>query len=413
MAGIGEEAEDLLMKARCRLLVVSPWYGTMCSLMQWRMDDNIKTMGVRMMNGGTVECLWSRRFVEAIGKVESLMAVFQHEIEHIVRMHIVRHGARDPETSNWATDCCVNGTEAKPNIEGLPMIPIFDKDGNKSGEAPPYWFPENEKDLPTDSTFEEVYDWFDKKKEKIFINMPGGKLSSSGNKQPKSGQKVINGSTVDDHSVWDQSEIGEDEARQIVKDMVEQATKKAGSAPGHLLEAIKSLQDPKVNWKYLLKQFCGRALGGKRRTYARRNRRVDQFGVPGRSNHATVPLLIGVDVSSSVASNGKMLEQFFTEVEAMSHQFKITLVLWDAKVQSINKYHRGDWRKIPSKGGSGTNVIHLFEWLKEKQLLHNVIVVLTDGEVSGWPEPVPTPVLWALTTNAPAPKWGQTVRIEL
>lgn len=422
MGTIGESAEDLVMKARCRLLVMAPWYGTMASLMEWTQNEEVRTMGVRMKNGGRVECMWSAKFVEAVGEVEPLMSVIQHEIEHIVRMHIVRHGARDHQMSNVATDMCVNGTESRPHIDGLPMIPVFDKDGKRLGEAPPFYFPEGEKDLPTDSAYEEVYDWLDKKAEKIFIEMEGGgngpDLHSDAKKQPKKGQKVIKGTTVDDHSVWDKSEVGEDEARQAVKDMVDQATKKAGSAPGHLVDAIKELQDPKVNWKYILKQFCGRCLGGKRKTYARRNRRWDMFGIPGKSNHSTVPLLIGVDVSGSVAGSPRMLEQFFTEIEQMSHQFKITLALWDAKVQMpATRYHRGDWRKIKAFGGSGTNPIFFFEYLKEQRLLHNVIIILTDGEFGGqWPEPVNTPTLWAIATNRPGSvkvPWGQVVEVEL
>lgn len=419
MGTIGESAEDLVMKARCRMLVMMPWYGTMASLMEWTQNDEIRTMGVRMKNGGRVECLWSSKFVNAIGEVEPLMAVIQHEIEHIVRMHVVRHGARDHDLSNVSSDMCVNGTEGHSHIDGLPMIPVFDKDGKQLGEAPPFYFPDSEKDLPTDSAYEEVYDWLDKKRDKIFIEVAGGEsdLHSDSKKQAKKGQKVIKGTTVDDHSVWEKSEIGEDEARQAVKDMVDQATKKAGSAPGHLVEAIKGLQDPKVNWKYILKQFCGRQLGGKRKTFARRNRRVDMFGMPGKSNHSSVPLLIGVDVSGSVAGAPKMLEQFFSEIEQISHQFKITLALWDSKVQMpATRYHRGDWHKIKAYGGSGTNPIFFFEYLKENNLLHNVLIILTDGEFNAWPEPLQTPILWAIATNKPgsikAP-WGQTVEIEL
>lgn len=408
-----ESAEDLLMKARCRLLVTQPFYGSMASLLDWCENNDCKTMGVRMKSGGRVEAQWNAKFVEALGGVEPIMSVIQHELEHVVRLHIVRHGARDGQLSNVASDMCVNGTESNPNIPDLPLIPLFDDEGKKIGEAPPFWFPEHESDLSHDSTYEEVYEWLDKKREKIFIECAGcSDLSSSPNKKPNKGQKVIKGTTVDDHKVWEQSEVSEDEARQAVKDMVEQAIKKAGSAPGHLTEAIKKLQDPKVNWKYLLKQFCGRALGGKRKTFARRNRRIDLFGIPGKSNHSTVPLLIGVDVSSSVSSNLKLLEQFFSEIESMSHQFKVTLVTWDAKVQSIQKYHRGDWKKIPSLGGSGTNVVYFFTWLEEQKLLHNVIIVLTDGEVSSWPEPVSTPVLWAVPKDIAVP-FGQKVVVEL
>lgn len=423
--GYGESAEDLLMKARCRLLVNQPFYGAMAALIDWKQSDQCPTLGVRMLNGGRVECQWNPAFVEAIGAVPPMMAVIQHEIEHIVRMHIVRHGARDHRLSNAASDMCCNGSEGHPNIPGLPMIPIFDKDGKrmldddgKPMEAPPYWYPENEKDLQQGEAYEGVYEWLDKKQDKIFVECPAGcgscesDLHSNPDKKPKKGQKVIQGTSIDDHEMWDKSEISEDEARQIVKDMVDQAVKKAGSAPGHLTEAIKELQDPKVNWKYLLKQFCGRALGGKRRTFARRNRRIDMFGMAGKSNHATVPLLIGVDVSSSVSSNIALLEQFFSEVESMSHQFKITLVLWDAKVQAVSRYHRGDWKRIPALGGCGTNVVYFFEYLKENRLLHNVVICLTDGEVSSWPQPVDTPVLWCIAGDA-VPPWGQTLKLEI
>jgi predicted metal-dependent peptidase len=88
-------------------------------------------------------------------------------------------------------------------------------------------------------------------------------------------------------------------------------------------------------------------------------------------------------------------------------------VLWDGKIQlPATRYHRGDWRKIPAKGGAGTNVIHFFEYLKKERLLHNVVICLTDGIVSGWPEQPGTPVLWALTTEV-EPPWGQVIKLDM
>lgn len=418
-----EEAADLVMRARCRLLTLEPWYGTMASLIDWRRVEDVRTMGVRMKSGGRVECLWSAKFVLTVGQVEHLMRVIKHEIEHIVRLHICRHGARQHTLSNFATDAVVNGPESSPHIDNLPMIPIFGANGepqlNEDGEqeyASPYYFPEGKKDLKLDSTFEEVYDWLDKNQKKLFVACAGyeSELDSDVKQKPSPGQEVLDGTTIDDHSVWDKSEMSEDEARQVVKEMVDQATKKAGNTPGHLTAAIEKLQDPKVNWKYILKQWCGRVLGSHRLTFSRRNRRIDKFGVPGKSNHASIPLLIGVDVSGSIACNPKMLEQFFTEIEAMSHQFKITLVLWDATIQlEATRYHRGDWHKIPSKGGGGTNVVYFFEYLKQNNLMNNVIICITDGIVSDWPEKIDsTPVLWAISTEVDPP-WGQVVRINM
>lgn len=417
-----EEAADLLMKARCRLLTLEPWYGTMASLIDWFPADDVKTMGVYMKADGRVGCVWSPQFVMAVGNIDHLMYVIKHEVEHIVRLHIVRHGARRHLLANFATDAVVNGPESAPHIVNLPMIPVFGDDGepqlNEDGEqeyAPPYYFPEGKPDLKLDSTFEEVYDWLDKNQKKVFISCAGccGDLDSSTRKKPAPGQEVFDGTTIDDHSVWDKSEMSEDEARQVVKEMVEQTSKKAGSAPGHLAGSIESLQDPQVNWRYLLRQWEGRILGSKRMTFSRRSRRNDKFGIPGKSNHASIRLIIGLDVSGSIAGSPKMLEQFFTEIEAMSHHFNILLVLWDAAIQmEATKYHRGDWRKVESRGGGGTNVNVFFDYLKEKGLLNNCIICITDGYVGTWPEPPQAPVLWAISTDV-TPPWGQVVRINV
>lgn len=422
-----DDAEDMLMKARCRLLTTEPWYGTMASLMDWEKSEELPTMGVCMKKNGRVSCYWNPGFVLDIVNgsekpIQAIMAVIKHEIEHIVRMHIVRYGARDRKLSNVAADMCVNGTESRPNVDNLPLIPVYDKDRKKLADSPPIYFVEDA-NLSANSSYEEVYDYLDKNREKIFIEMDsddandGDGLSGEGKAKPKPGQKVIKGTTVDDHDTWDKSEVSEDEARQVVKNMVEQTSKKAGNAPGHLQDAIKELQEPKVNWTYLLKQFAGKALGGKRSTFARRNRRIDKFGIAGHSNHSRIPLLVSVDVSGSVAGSPEMLEQFFTEIEHMSHQFKITLVLWDTEVQSVQRYHRGDWRSIKATGGGGTDPCAFFDYLKENKLPYKAIVCLTDGEFYKWPDPWPVPVLWAIATNkynsGLKVPWGEVVQIEL
>lgn len=405
MAEIETGPDDLIMKARCRLLVCEPWYGTMASLMDWHKSDETKTMGVRLRKG-RVECLWNPKFVELVGDVDRLMSVVQHEIEHVVRMHIARYGSRDPQISNVAADMCVNGKESKPNIHNLPMIPIFDESGAKTGEAPPIYLPEQVVGLPQHPSFEEVYEWLTKNSKKL--------VKGQGQGQGQGQKQLVDRQTVDDHDLWSSSDASEDEARQVIKDMVDQATRRVGSAPGHLTDAIKALQKSKINWRYVLRQFCGRVLGGKRTTYARRNRRYDRFGVPGNSNHASIPLMIGVDVSGSIAADERVLRQFFTEIEAMSHQFKISLVLWDVKIQMpATKYRRGDWRKIKALGGGGTYPNCFFEYLEKEKLINQPIIVLTDGEFGSWPEPpsVPVPVLWCVSTDCKVP-WGKAIRIK-
>jgi len=438
-----DEAGEILMNARCKLLTTKPWYGTMCSLIDWKESRQVPTMGVRMMAGGRVECLWSPLFVAAIAanrtdaQNNALIAVLIHEVEHVVRMHIVRGGTKHPELFNWSCDAVLNGPKERPRIKKLPPIPIFNKDGEheldakgkpKYGEA--VYFP-TKNGPPQESSSEEVYKWA---RENIKCPKCGrgvdGKGGGGGQKKGK-GQKgggqgdqdkqkgggcdacaggmgdFLDGVLIDDHSIWDTSTADSDEARQVVRDMVQQSTS-AGDIPGHLVGAIEALKDPQVNWKSELKQYVGRKLGGKRKTYARRSRRHDTFGVPGKSNHASVPLTLLVDTSGSVSD--ELIKQFFAEIESMSAKFKITVVQFDHAIQAIDIYHRGDWRKIKIHGRGGTSFDIAINGIIEHSVVGRVNIILTDG-YAGFPEPPPFPVLWCINTDV-EPPWGRKIQLS-
>ena len=426
---------DKLMSARCRLITTEPWYGTMASLMRWIKHNGTPTMGVRMVRGGEIEALFNEGWCDDLS-IDNLMAVVKHEIEHVVRLHITRSGAdREHKIWNVAADMVVNGTERNPRIEHLPKGGIHMVD-----------------EVREDSTTEEAYDILAKKGIKMQIACPmcgrgGGKSGQSGGRGQKKGKKedgdgggggdggqeehdhgstpcpmcggkdgdkgggiAVKGTWIDDHSIWQESTVSKDEARQVVKDMAEQATIKAcGNTPGHLAEVLKRLEKPIVNWKYVFRQLIGRRAGGKRVTFSRRSRRHNHFGVPGKSSHAAIPLNIMVDTSGSMSSRD--LELVFTEVEAMSQRFKITLIQFDHGVQGKpQKYHRGDWRKIKILGRGGTSFTEVLDFIEQNKLVADANIILTDGYAPFGPER-PYYVLWAIVNKDVKPPWGEHVII--
>lgn len=418
---------DKLMKARCRLLTVEPWYGTMASMFRWKPTQDLSTMGVRIVDGGYVDCFYNPEFCEDLS-IKQLMGVVKHEIEHIVRLHCTRTGSREHDLFNIAADMCINGKRSRPAIDDLP--------GN--------WVAMPE-DWKESDTTEDVYARLEKHKVVIKCPSCGGKKGKKGGKGQPGGQnqkggqnqggqqgghnhdhncpgeKVlgnskgkqmnVDGELTDDHDVWAGSNVSEDEARQVVRDMCNQASIKAGNTPGHLVQEIAKLADPVIHWKYLLRQFIGRQVGGRRRTWSRVQRRNPVFGTKGKSNHASVPLTVGVDTSGSIDT--KRIEQFFTELEAMSMRFKITLVQFDHGYQDHQKYHRGDWRRLKVKGRGGTSFIEFFKAIEEKKLVGRVNIVLTDGEAP-WPEPRSYPVMWVIMPHGRpiTPPWGEVINIE-
>lgn len=406
------DTSELLMRARCKLLTLNPWYGTMAAMFRWKPFDAVPTIGVRVVDGGYVDCLYNKEFCNKL-TVDEMMAVIQHEIEHIVRLHCVRVGARDPRKWNHATDFTINGKESNPNIKGLPH-----NDDVKGLYYPEGW--------DNNMTSEELYDRLQKTRIRYKAPAPGSAMAKRWPKKDENGnpQDIVEGpgdateeividGEMDDHDVWNGSTVGEDEARQVVKDMVRQASQKAGTIPGHLSDAINQLETPVVNWKYELRQYLGRAIGGRRSTWARANRRQPIFGIKGKSNRASVKLTIGVDTSGSVSQ--KLLDQFFTELEMISQKFKITLVQFDHGYQCHDTYHRGDWKTLEIKGRGGTSFIKFFEAIEEKQLVGKVNIVLTDGEAS-WGEERKYPVLWVIMPHGSkehvTPPWGKVVFIE-
>lgn len=436
----GKQA-DKLMKARCRLLTREPFYGHIAMNMVWIPSEMTwkpeysRTMGVRIVNGGEIQCLYYPKFVDSM-TVHELFAVIQHEIEHIVRCHCIRIGSRNPEASNIAADMCVNGPKARPRIgyqeptSGKLIVPL---EGNI------VWIPET---WPQDGTYEVYYDMLEKKQREIGAicgncgrpskngknGKNGGGKSGKDGKDGKDGSCPtcgnntndsyeyggVSGKSIDDHSTWNQSDVSPDEARQIVKDIVDQAVSKCqGNIPGHLSEIIANLNKPVVRWRELLRQYLGKHAGNQRRTYSRPNRRRQQFGSKGVSHHAASDVTVIVDTSGSI--DQKELQQFFAEIESISHKSRVWLLQWDHEFQGYSRYRRNDWKKMKINGRGGTDMAKPIEWLCDNNLIKDVQVMLTDGYCN-YAAKKNFPYICVITTpqgTTDGPTWGHTIRMKV
>ena len=374
---------DKLMKARCRLMIKKPWYGHFAMRMMWKpsemewLPEPQRTMGVRVMSTGDIECIYYPPFVNRL-TVEENFAVVQHEIEHVVRLHCLRRMTRHPQIWNIAADMTVNGSKDRPRIgyddvgsDGKLIVP--DKDHL-------VWIP---KDWPQDESTEFYFDKLVKGASKA----PKGSMKGGGagdaeddgdDGDSESEFEGRYGRTLDDHSVWQQSDMDEDAARQLVKNACDYACGQApGDVPGHLKDAIGALNKPIVRWRELLRQYLGRHIGNSRQTYSRRNRRRDAFGIPGKSHRAAATATVIVDTSGSISKDD--LQQFFAEIESIAYKTKVKVLQWDHAFQGYGSYRRGAWKTFTIKGRGGTDMAAPVRWLKENRLVNDVQIMLTDG----------------------------------
>lgn len=222
------------------------------------------------------------------------------------------------------------------------------------------------------------------------------------------------GCTLDDHGMWGMSNTSEDEAKQLVRDMVKHGLS-AGDAPNHLTEDIKRLEKPRVSWRNELHQWIGRHVGNKRRTYARIPRKKENaFGLKGISSHARIALTILVDTSGSVDS--ERLKVFFSEIESISMAFKIVIIEFTWAANGHYTYRKGDWKKIKVKDRGGTNFDAALNYMEQNNLVGKINIMLTDGECT-IPAERKYPMLWAICSHQDYHKvsknftWGKTIEI--
>jgi predicted metal-dependent peptidase len=400
---------DKLMAARCRLMMKNPWYGHMAlgidwraSSMSWIRDEARRSLGVRFTSNGGIVAYYYPQWVQS-KSLAQLYGSVEHVLNHLIRLHSLRSSGKHPVAWMIACDMAVNGKKSAPWV-GY----IDSNDKRILPEDNMIWVPE-EWD-PNQSA-----EWYH---DKILDEEPDPQSNGQdddgfGSYMAKYGG--FGGMGIDDHSVWSDSDISQDEARQIIAERVRDATEKSqGSVPGHLKQAIEQLKEPMVRWREVLRQYIGNHVGNRRKTYSRANRRQPEiFGLKGVSRHSAAEVVVICDTSGSMGITE--IEQCFSEIEAISYRAKIYVLEWDAGFQSFYRYRKGDWKKIKPKGGGGTDMSAPVEWLEENGKVADLNVMLTDGYCN-WPGKRSFPMVFCITTPAnsgsSSPDWGQVVRMK-
>ena len=371
---------ERLQHARCLLLLHAPWYGHAAMMMTWLSSVVTETMGVRVVNGGEVECVYNPAFVTDLSVLE-LAAVVQHEVEHVVRCHCTRRSTQDPWAWNIAADMAVNGTENHPHI-GL-------------GED------HRDKVIPhRDSLSLIPYDWNPHETTEFYHRQLSNDLAG-----------IEGRMLLDDHGLWEQSDISGAEMADVAQVIVvEAAVRSRGQVPDHVRRELLRLAQPLVPWNVLLRRYLCVCLTQRRTTYLRRNRRQDIFGIPGYVRRGSPHVSVVVDVSGSISENALAL--FFGELEAICSSARVDVLRWDHKHQGFTRnYRRGDWKRISLTGGGGTDMAAPVEWLAQRGLTGDCVVILTDG-FCNWPPPGSLPLIAVISEPEPeGPTWGKTVRL--
>jgi predicted metal-dependent peptidase len=216
----------------------------------------------------------------------------------------------------------------------------------------------------------------------------------------------------DDHD-WDSAkDMPEEEKKELARE-IDQAirqgimarNKVAGTGADGADRELAELLEPKVNWREVLRDFVKATCNAKDASSWRKvNRRFLSTGtyMPSLIGEKVGHLVVAVDTSGSVGNDE--LAEFLSEVKGIAEEVNpacVDLLYWGSSVVAHETYGDGEASNIVSStrpvGGGGTSPSCISEYLKEKNIAPECVIILTDGMVGGdWGSEWTAPTLWCI-----------------
>ena len=329
--------------------------------------------------------------------------VLVHEWLHKAGMHMVtyrRLAEQDAMRTNMATDFWIHDRiEVADPQHILTEMPVGD-DGNAIGLYDPKY-----------------HGWTVKR---IFQDLE--------QEQQGGGGEGGGGDAGFDHHDWEGAKDMDAKEKEKLAEDIKQAIRQglhadAKAGQGGLRDALglAELVTPKVSWRALLRMFMNSTCRKKEQsTWRRPNRRFlhNDIIMPTLQGNSINEAVITRDTSGSMWC-GNRLRDATSEIIGIAKAIsidKIHFIDWDGQVENHEIYSSDSLVDAPAMrsatGGGGTDPTCVSDYLKEKGIKPDCIIMLTDGEIYNWGNWT-APILWAITndTKITAPV-GKTIQID-
>lgn len=347
------------------------------------------------------DVMYNPTFIETLND-KQLTFVVLHEALHKVFQHMSlwrKLWKENPMLANVAADYVVNNAivEADPNgeVTSMPEMCLYDK-------------------RFANMTTKQVFD--------ILKQEPppkgGGKGSGDGGGVSDEGNQHGGHDTHD----WEGAEqLTADEVKEVQK-QIDQALRQGeiirGKMAGNQNRSIQELLEPKVDWREQLREFVNATCKNKDKTsWKRPSRRFigQDIYMPSMIGETVGKLVVGIDTSGSIGN--EELNEFLSEVVGICDDVtpeSLELIYWDYDVAAHETYNIGDYDGLATTtkpaGGGGTRVGSLNQYLKDKRITPEAIIVLTDGYVEDdWGGDWEAPTLWAITSRGVTSPHGKSI----
>jgi predicted metal-dependent peptidase len=228
---------------------------------------------------------------------------------------------------------------------------------------------------------------------------------------------------LDEHG-FDEAEALDDNEVKKVKEQIDQALRQGeilrGKMAGNQIRGVTDFLKPKVDWRRELRQFVNSICKSKDKSSWRKPHRryiSQDIYMPSMIGESVGDIVIGVDTSGSIGQ--EEINLFLSEIVSICEDVtpkSVVLVYWDHEVAGVEQYKEGEYQRLKAttkpRGGGGTHVGCLNEYIRSEKLKPETTIVFTDGYVEDdWGGVWTCPTLWVVTSDLTSPH-GKTIKYE-
>ena len=335
------------------------------------------------------DVIYGRGFVQSLTDPE-LRGLILHETMHKMYQHLFTWKSLHKEDAQLANRACDY------------VINLEIDDLSKQGELVK---------LPKEGLLDEKYRGLDSGE--VFALL----------KQDQESGKGEGGDSLDEHDWEGAEELSQEDKEQLAKDIdgaIRTGALLASKQGGDMSRSFEQLMQSQVDWKEQLRDFVSTVCAGKGdSTWAKPNRRWLQLGMymPSQISESVGRIVVGVDTSGSISQEA--ITKALSEVGAICDNVlpeKIDLLYWDTDVASHEIYTEDNYSGLVSstkpKGGGGTDVVCVFNYIEKHKLAPQCVIIITDG-YTPYPATSSYPTIWVMTEDKYCqPPFGSIIKIK-
>lgn len=385
---MNDQASEKLSKAKAKLLLDAPYFGTLASRLELDVNEDIPGF---LSNGLKLE--YNPDYIENLDTGE-LSFVLANGAMHAALAHTQRRNSRYSWLWQLATDHAINAmlvqngfnlppkVNYEPRFEGMYAEAIYAqlKDEIRNEEF--------DSDESNDTGFNENNQ---KRQEQL--------KNAEGNRDPDQKRTQMEVENRIDETLFEHFE-------KAVREQMD----RRGETPLGLERFFAPQKRPQIDWRTELQHTLNRHLQSDYRIMPPSKKLLyDNIYLPSSTSN-TLDLVIAIDSSGSV--DEVLLSTFIAEVESLLETFddyRIELLVCDAKVQSHHQYYPGEPLSYNLKGGGGTDFRPVFEWIDTHAPMAPLLLYFTDLD-GRFPDTEPfIETVWITPEKEKAVPFGRTI----